>query len=328
MARGGAGCQRPPRSGTLREMPPLFHRWSRTLKALFPFPVFKIPLHAGFTCPNRDGEKGTGGCVYCDNRSFAPNTRGPRASLEDQLAAGKARYRRREPGAKFIAYFQAYSNTYAPVGELERLYAVAVRDPDVVGISIGTRPDCVPDDVLDLVASLQTPDRRVWVELGLESSHDRSLAWMNRCHTAAEYADAARRCDARGLPVVAHIILGIPGETPEEMRETARFLAALPTSSVKIHHMYVSPHTALERLWRAGEAPMPTLEAHVAAAADVLERLPEHVSIQRLIGELPGPWCLAPEWGVDKAGAIAAIEGELIRRGTRQGSCLEAAAAR
>lgn len=222
MARGGAGCQRPPRSGTLREMPPLFHRWSRTLKALFPFPVFKIPLHAGFTCPNRDGEKGTGGCVYCDNRSFAPNTRGPRASLEDQLAAGKARYRRREPGAKFIAYFQAYSNTYAPVGELERLYAVAVRDPDVVGISIGTRPDCVPDDVLDLVASLQTPDRRVWVELGLESSHDRSLAWMNRCHTAAEYADAARRCDARGLPVVAHIILGIPGETPEEMRDSIK----------------------------------------------------------------------------------------------------------
>jgi uncharacterized protein len=298
----------------------LYTRWSRVLKDLFPHKVFKIPLHAGFTCPNRDGSKAYGGCVYCDNRSFAPNTRGPKAELEEQLAKGKQRYWRRDPGAKFIAYFQAYSNTYAPAAELKSIYEVATKDPDVVGISIGTRPDCASEEVLDVIEALRTPDRRVWVEFGLESSHEASLQWMNRCHSAADFADAVKRTAARGLPVVAHVILGIPGETREMMRETARFIADLPVDSIKIHHLYVSPHTALEGMWKRGEAAMPTLEEHVAAAADFLEILPERVSIQRLIGELPGEWCLAPDWGLTKDQVHAAIEAELTRRGTRQGA--------
>lgn len=299
---------------------PLYRRWSRVLKDLYPFKVFKIPLHAGFTCPNRDGSKAYGGCVYCDNRSFAPNTRGPRAELEEQLAKGKERYWRREPGAKFIAYFQAYSNTYAPAAELKEIYDVAARDPDIVGISIGTRPDCASEEVLNVVEALRTPDRRVWVEYGLESSHEASLQWMNRCHTSTDFADAVRRTAARGLPVVAHVILGIPGETPEMMRETARFIAELPVESCKIHHLYVSPHTALELMWKRGEVRVPTLAEHVAAAADFLEILPAHVSIQRLIGELPGEWCLAPDWGVTKDQIHRAVEAELERRGTRQGA--------
>ncbi len=299
---------------------PLYRRWSRVLKDLYPFKVFKIPLHAGFTCPNRDGSKAYGGCVYCDNRSFAPNTRGPRAELEEQLAKGKERYWRREPGAKFIAYFQAYSNTYAPAAELKDIYDVAARDPDVVGISIGTRPDCASEEVLAVVEALRTPERRVWVEYGLESSHESSLQWMNRCHTSADFADAVRRTAARGLPVVAHVILGIPGESPEMMRETARFIADLPVESCKIHHLYVSPHTALELMWKRGEVRVPTLAEHVAAAADFLEILPAHVSIQRLIGELPGEWCLAPDWGVTKDQIHRAVEAELERRGTQQGA--------
>ncbi len=299
---------------------PLYRRWSRVLKDLYPFKVFKIPLHAGFTCPNRDGSKAYGGCVYCDNRSFAPNTRGPRAELEEQLAKGKERYWRRDPGAKFIAYFQAYSNTYAPAAELKEIYDVAARDPDIVGISIGTRPDCASEEVLNVVEALRTPDRRVWVEYGLESSHEASLQWMNRCHTSTDFADAVRRTAARGLPVVAHVILGIPGETPEMMRETARFIAELPVESCKIHHLYVSPHTALELMWKRGEVRVPTLAEHVAATADFLEILPAHVSIQRLIGELPGEWCLAPDWGVTKDQIHRAVEAELERRGTRQGA--------
>ncbi|MCC6740838.1 MAG: TIGR01212 family radical SAM protein [Planctomycetia bacterium] len=305
---------------------PLYTRWSRVLKDLYPFKVFKIPLHAGFTCPNRDGSKALGGCVYCDNRSFAPNARGPRAELEEQLAKGKERYRRREPGAKFIAYFQAYSNTYAPAEELRAIYDVAARDPDVVGISIGTRPDCAPEEVLDVVEALRTPERRVWVEYGLESSHEASLRWMNRCHTAADFTDAVERTAARGLPVVAHVILGLPGETREMMRDTARFISALPVASCKIHHLYVSPHTALEGQWRRGEVRVPTLEEHVAATADFLEILPSSVSIQRLIGELPGPWCLAPDWGAGKDDILRAIEAELARRGTRQGALTPCAA--
>jgi hypothetical protein len=297
----------------------LYTKWSASLKALYPFPVFKIPLNAGFTCPNRDGTKGAGGCVYCDNRSFAPNARGPREELAAQLAKGKERYRAKKKDAKFVAYFQAYTNTYGSPDELRETYAVATRDPDVVGLSIGTRPDCVADDVLDLVASLRSRDRRVWLELGLESAHDPSLRWMNRCHTAADFADAARRAAARGLPVVAHVILGIPGETRAIMRDTARFVAGLPVDSVKIHHLYVCPHTELEKMWIRGEAPVPTLAEHAAAAADFLEILPERVSVQRLIGELPGPYCVAPDWGVDKARAVAAIEDELRRRGARQG---------
>ena len=299
----------------------LYTRFSRTLRTIWPdFPVFKIPLHAGFTCPNRDGSKATGGCVYCDNRSFAPNARGPRRAVEEQIAEGKARYRRREPGAKFIAYYQAYSNSYGEPAELREIYDVAARDPDVVGISIGTRPDCAPEPVLDVIEALRSPERRVWVEYGLESSHDATLEWMNRCHTAAEFEDAVRRTARRGLPVVAHVILELPGETPEMQRETARFLAGLPIDSCKIHHLYVSPHTALEGMWKRGEVAMPSLAEHAARAADFLEILPAPVSIQRLLGELPGDYCLAPDWGVTKAQAIAAIEAELARRGTRQGS--------
>ncbi|MCE9583721.1 MAG: TIGR01212 family radical SAM protein [Planctomycetes bacterium] len=298
----------------------LYTRWSRALRDLYPFPVFKIPLHAGFTCPNRDGSKAYGGCVYCDNRSFAPNARGPRAELQDQLVQGKRRIRWREPGAKFIAYYQAYSNTHAPAEELKAIYDVAARDPDVVGISIGTRPDCASESVLDVIEALRTPARRVWVEYGLESSHEASLVWMNRCHSAADFADAVKRTAARGLSVVGHVILGIPGETPGMMRETARFIAELPVDSMKIHHLYVSPHTALEGMWKRGEVAVPTLEQHVAAAADFLEILPERVSIQRLIGELPGEWCVAPDWGLGKREIHAAIEAELLSRGTRQGS--------
>lgn len=298
----------------------LYRRWSAALREMYAFPVFKIPLHAGFTCPNRDGAKATGGCVYCDNRSFAPNARGPRAELEEQLAKGKARYWKREPGAKFIAYFQAYSNTYGPVEGLKAIYDVAARDPDVVGISIGTRPDCAGEDVLDVIEALRTDTRRVWVEYGLESSHEASLRWMNRCHTAADFADAVKRTAARGLPVVAHVILGVPGETREMMRETARFVAELPIDAVKIHHLYVSPHTALEGMWTRGEAAVPTLAEHAAATADFLEILPARVAIQRLIGELPGEFCVAPDWGVTKAQALAAIEDELRRRGTCQGA--------
>jgi hypothetical protein len=298
----------------------LYHRWSAHLRELFPFPVFKIPLHAGFTCPNRDGSKGTGGCTYCDNRSFSPETRTARAPLAQQLARGKAKYRRRHPDAKFIAYFQAYTNTYDSPEALAATYAVATADPDVVGISIGTRPDCVPGDVLDVVEALRTPERRVWVELGLETAHDASLALLNRCHTAADFADAASRVARRGLPVVTHVILGLPGETPDMMRETARFVAGLPVDAVKIHHLYIAPHTELERRWRAGEVRLPTLEEYTAAAADFLEILPERVAIQRLLGELPGEWCLAPDWGVDKSAVLAAVEGELRRRGTRQGA--------
>ncbi|MBI2919831.1 MAG: TIGR01212 family radical SAM protein [Planctomycetes bacterium] len=300
---------------------PLYTRFSRTLKELWPdFPVFKIPLHAGFTCPNRDGSKAVGGCVYCDNRSFAPETRGPRKAVEEQIARAKERYRRRAPDARFIAYYQAYSNTYGEPERLREIYDVAANDPDIVGVSIGTRPDCAPEEALDVVETLRTPERRVWVEYGLESAHEETLRWMNRCHTAADFEDAVRRTARRGLPVVAHVILELPGETPEMQRETARFLAGLPVDSVKIHHLYVAPHTALEGMWRRGEVAVPTLAEHAARAADFLEILPEHMSIQRLIGELPGEWCLAPDWKVTKPQALAAVEAELARRGTRQGA--------
>lgn len=303
-------------------------RWfpfSERLRQLFPFRVAKIPLDAGFTCPNVDGALVFGGCTYCDNQSFSPNARGPRASVAEQMRRGTERYRAKG-FTRFIAYFQAGTNTYAPPERLRELYDEALSSPDVVGLSIGTRPDCVPEPVLDLVQSY-TDRVRVWLEMGAQTMSNEASRRTNRAHTWGDFVDAVGRARGRGVDLVAHTILGLPGDTPDGMRETALELGRMGIDSVKVHHLYVCPGTAMEEQLFRGEVRLLELDEYVGLACDFLERLPARVSIQRLVGEVDGPFVVAPKWGRGKAEILSLLDAELARRGTRQGSMARRAAA-
>lgn len=288
------------------------------LKQVFSFKVYKIALDAGFTCPNRDGSKGYGGCIFCENRSFSPNSNGERRSVREQIEKGIDFYRKNFSVEKFIVYFQAYTNTYGPVDILKGLYDEALSFPDVVGLSIGTRPDCLPDDVLDLLVNY-SKKTHLWVEIGLQSMHDDTLLWMKRGHNYEQFVDAIIRTKLRGLRVCVHVILGLPGETREMMMQTADALASLNIDGLKIHHLYVAEKTLLEKIYRDGQVDLLTMSKYVPLVGDFLERIPANVAIQRLTGELKGEYLVAPKWNVSKRAVLAAIEREFARRGSYQG---------
>ena len=226
---------------------------------------------------------------------------------------------RRYGAAKFIAYFQSFSNTYAPVDRLRALYQEALAGPEVVGLSIGTRPDCLDDEVLDLLAGLAR-ERLLWLELGLQSAHDRTLKALNRGHDVACFTRAVERAASRGLEVVAHVILGLPGEGPEEMAATAAYLARLPVQGVKIHLLYVVEGSGLARLYRQGAYTCLTAEAYVQSVVDFVELLPPHLVIHRLTGDPHRQELLAPDWCLDKSRVLGRLREEFARRGSRQGS--------
>jgi radical SAM protein (TIGR01212 family) len=289
------------------------------LKERFGQRVQKITLDAGLTCPNRDGRVGAGGCLYCNARGSGTGAWSRGESIPAQLEAGMARLARRYGAARFIAYFQSFSNTYAPVAQLRELYNAALAPPQVVGLAIGTRPDCLEDDVLDLLAGFGR-DRLVWLELGLQSAHDATLARLNRGHDVACFTEATARAAARGLPVVAHVILGLPGEGPGEMAATADYLARLPVHGVKIHLLYVIKDSGLAGRYGAGEYVCLSEDQYVRAVVDFIERLPPHLVIHRLTGDPHPEELVAPAWCLDKAGVLRRIREEFARRGTRQGS--------
>jgi radical SAM protein (TIGR01212 family) len=291
-------------------------RFTDHLRHTFACRVHKVSIDAGFTCPNRDGTVTVGGCIYCNNASFSPGNR--RLSVTAQLEQGKRFLRQRYGAQKFIAYFQAYTNTYGDVGQLKRLYDEALASEDIVGLAIGTRPDCVPDVVLDLLAEYAARTY-VWLELGLESSHDQTLAWLNRGHTVAAFDDAVRRAQQRHLHLCTHLILGLPGESPAAMLATARHIAALGLEAVKLHHLHVVRHTVLERMYQRGEVPLLSLEEYAALVVDCLEVLPPEMIIMRLMGDAPRALLVAPAWSLDKSAALRCIEQELERRDAYQG---------
>jgi len=290
------------------------------LRARFGCKVHKVSLNAGFTCPNRDGRVGRGGCTYCVNESFNLQTRGAIRPVREQMAEGMAAMRRRHDARKFFAYFQAFTNTYAAVETLRRRYDEAVGFPDVVGLSIGTRPDCVPDETLDLIESYA--DRlEVWVEYGLQSAHDRTLERINRGHGYAAFEDAARRTRGRRLKICAHVILGLPGETHADMMETADRLASLNVDGVKLHHLHIVRDSAMAREYREGGVKLFDAGTYVRTACDFLERLSARVTVQRLVGETTrGDMLIAPRWAESKAQVIRMFEDEFRRRGTTQGA--------
>ncbi|HWP59232.1 MAG TPA: TIGR01212 family radical SAM protein [Candidatus Acidoferrales bacterium] len=295
-----------------------YNSFNRVLREAFGCRVYKVSLRADFTCPNRDGRVATGGCIYCNNAGHTPLSYEPALSIREQMERGIEAVRRRHRADKFIAYFQSYTNTYGPLTKLERLYREALALPDVVGLAVGTRPDCVPDDVLDLIAAIAR-DAYVWLELGLESTQERTLRWVNRGHGLAEFVDAVARSKRRGLRVCAHLILGFPGETREEILATPAFLNALEIDGVKLHNLHVIRNTVLERLYRAGGLPLLSRDEYVALVVDFLERLRPETIVHRLTGETYRELTVAPEWSINKMGLFNAIEKELAARDSWQG---------
>jgi uncharacterized protein len=302
-----------------------YHHYSYFLRGKFGRRIQKVSVDGGFTCPNVDGTVAIGGCVFCDNRSFSPSRRTRRKSIPEQIDEGIRRLRLRYDCESFLAYFQPATNTYAPVATLRPLYEAALAHPQVVGLAIGTRPDCVPDPVLDLLGELAGRNY-LSVEYGLQTIHDRSLDWMNRGHHHDALLDAVERSRGRGFEICAHVMLGLPGETHADMLATAREIARLDLDAVKIHNLYAVRGTPLADDVAAGKVRLIERDAYLAVLVDFLELLPPRCVVERISGEAPPDYFLGPAWCVDKPSVRAALDALLAHRDTWQGRMWNAAA--
>ena len=280
--------------------------------------VHKIAIDAGFTCPNRDGTKGKGGCTFCNNVSFSPDAN-IHLATGAQIAKARLAISRRTRARKFIAYFQAYTNTYAKLEALAACYREALNEPDMIGLSVGTRPDCVSSDVLDLLKYFQDQGLEVWLELGLQSSFDKTLERINRGHTFAEYQETAIAARKRGIPVCTHLIVGLPGETEEHCHATLDNVLKTGVDGLKLHPLHVVKHTLLAHQWRQGEYHPLTRNEYIGIAANLIERTPEEIIYHRVTATASRDVLLAPDWCAEKWNVLNGIEIELRRRNARQG---------
>ena len=280
--------------------------------------VHKVTIDAGFTCPNRDGSRGRGGCTFCNNKSFHPPT--GVQTISDQVREGMRCVRRRTRARKVIAYFQTYTNTYAPLSRLSAAYEEALAVPGVVGLSVGTRPDCLSEAVVALIASYRDRGLSVWVELGLQSSFDETLARVNRGHGYREYREAVALLARYRIPVCTHLIVGLPEEGRDHALRTLARVLSLGVAGLKIHPLHVVRGSRLAHDFRAGRLTPLEMSTYVSIVADLVERTPRHVVFHRLTGTAKAALLLAPDWCVGKWRVLNAITAELARRGTRQGA--------
>ncbi|HNZ32206.1 MAG TPA: TIGR01212 family radical SAM protein [Smithellaceae bacterium] len=283
---------------------------------LFGCNVHKLQIDAGFTCPNRDGHVATGGCIYCDGRGSKLRQKGELPSVSQQIQNGKKFYK--PHASKFVAYFQTFTNTYAPVEKLQILYDEALAQEDVVGLSIGTRPDCVGPDVIDLLKGY-VQKYHVWLELGLQSMHDKTLKFINRGHDFRQFLNAVGALAGKNIHLCAHIIIGLPGETDEEILQTAKAVAALPINGIKIHSLLALEGTVLGEMYKNGTIKIMSKDKYVSLVADVLEVLPPEMVIQRLTADGYQDIFLAPDWAMNKLDVLNSINKELERRDSYQG---------
>ena len=300
-----------------------YHDLNTYLRGLYGCRVQKITVDAGLTCPNRDGTVGTGGCIYCNARGSGPGAHARGLSITEQLLQGKQALGKRYKARKFIAYFQSFSNTYAPLPRLQALYDEAIEVTDIVGLSVGTRPDCVSEPVIDLLQSY-TPRHLIWLEYGLQSAHDATLEFINRGHDRQTFCRAVEMTRNRGLNICAHVILGLPGENREHMLATADLLADLGVDGVKIHLLYVIRGTRLEALYHSGQLRCLQQQQYVDLVCDFLERLPQQMVIQRLTGDPHPQELVAPDWALRKNETLTRIRQAFEKRNTWQGKALGA----
>ena len=271
-----------------------FGTWIRTR---FPFKVQKISIDAGFTCPNRDGQTGTGGCTYCDNRTFNPTYCDRRKTVSEQLEEGKAFFARKYPEMRYLAYFQAYTNTYAPVSSLATMYEEALCTENVVGIVIGTRPDCINEALLDY---LKTLSRRTFVliEYGIETANNTTLRRINRGHTFECTQRAIEMTHRRGILVGGHIILGLPGEDAAESIRQAPIISSLPLDILKIHQMHIIRGTVLAREYARKPFHIYNVDEYIQLIIDYIARLRKDLILERFVSQSPADLLIAPKWGL------------------------------
>ena len=290
-------------------------------RSLFACRVQKITIDAGLSCPNRDGTVSYGGCIYCNARGSGTGALSRGLSITKQLVLGKKALAQRYKAAKFMAYFQSFSNTYAPIDMLRRLYDEALAVEDIVGLSIGTRPDCVDEPVLALLQDY-AQKYLVWLEYGLQSARDATLALINRGHDVQCFMDAVKATLNRQIKICAHVILGLPGETRNDMLHTAHTLASSGIDGLKLHLLYVIKGTRLENLYRRGGYRCLEQHEYVDLVCDFLECIPGHIIIQRLTGDPHPEELVAPQWSLKKSETLAQIQAELEKRDSWQGKRL------
>ena len=295
-----------------------YNAFSDYLKKKFGAKVYKITLDAGFSCPNRDGTISNCGCIFCDDGGSFSQAHSNRLSIEEQVRVGAETLRDRFGAQKFMSYFQAFSNTYKPVEELETIYKSALTHPDIVGLSIGTRPDCVDEDKLILISSF-SKDYYTWVEYGLQSVHDKTLLKINRGHDYKCFLDAYEKTKSLGINVCLHVILNL-FETYDEMMETAKTIAKLEPDGVKIHMLCALEGTKLAKMYEEGEINFMSQDEYVSTVCDFLEYLPPDTTIHRLAGNGLRTELIAPRWIGKKLDTLNRIDREFLKRESRQGS--------
>lgn len=276
---------------------PHYNDYGTWIRRQFPYRVQKISIDAGFTCPNRDGRISTGGCIYCDNRTFNPSYCQRRHSVTQQLEEGKRFFAHKYPDMKYLAYFQAFTNTYAPLSQLKALYEEALQVDDIVGIVIGTRPDCVSDELLDYLAELNQRTF-VLVEYGIESANNNTLLRINRGHSFEQSQEAIQRTHQRCLLTGAHIILGLPGEDAAESLRQASIISSLPIDILKIHQMQIIRGTRLAEEFAANPFHIYTVDEYIKLIAEYIQRLRPDLILERFVSQSPKELLIAPHWGL------------------------------
>ena len=279
--------------------------------------VNKVSLNPSLGCPNR--EDNGGGCIFCQPKALIPRGYDEEWSIAEQLREGIEKVGKRDKVAHLIAYLQIDTNTNASIDELRKLYFDATNDPRIAGLAVSTRPDCVSEQVFELFDKYNEKGE-FWLELGLQSANDKTLDRINRGHSAGQFADAVIRASKRSIKVCAHIILGLPGETRDDMLNTVRFISALPVWGVKFHQLQVTKDTVLEEEYKAGKVSLLTLSEYIELLIDSLELLPPDMVIHRVVGDTLDEFHIAPRWGPDKFRVIEMIKTRLTERDTRQGA--------
>ena len=290
------------------------------LRTVFPCKVQKISINAGFTCPNRDGSKGWGGCTYCNNQTFSPEYCHTEKSVTEQLEEGIRFFSRKYPEMKYLAYFQAYTNTYDELSSLKAKYEEALSYPGVVGLIVGTRPDCMPDALLDYFTELSR-EKFVMIEYGLESTLDKTLLRINRGHTYEESENAIRRTAERGIYTGAHLILGLPGESREEILHHADRLSGLPVTTLKLHQLQLIRNTRMAKEYaeHPEEFHLYTADEYIDLVIDFIEKLNPSIVVERFVSQSPKELLIAPDWGLKNFEFTAKVNKRIAERNARQG---------
>lgn len=289
--------------------------------------IYKIALNAGLTCPNRDGTLDTRGCIFCSaggSGDFAVNM-ADYPSVSDQLAAGIRLFRGKETGNRFIAYFQAYTNTYGPVDYLHHIYEEALSHESIVGISIATRPDCLSEEILTLLVDIKQehPDKFVWIELGLQTMHEKTAAFIRRGYPLSCFDTAVRNLHALQIPVIVHVILGLPGETHDDLLQTIDHLNQSPIWGIKLQLLHILKGTDLGKLYGNGQVDTLTKEEYLTLLIDAIAHLAPDIVIHRVTGDGPKDLLLAPRWSLNKRDVLNSLRKEMKRRNITQGCFLE-----